>query len=237
MQPQKTSIILCTYNEELSIKKTIDELSKSIDNIELIIVDDNSSDNTRDIASKIENKSIAKIIHRKKTRGLASAFLTGLIQSSGDYIGWIDTNMSELVPRFNEMKKLLNEGSDIIILSRYVEGGGDKRNFIRSASSKYFNFICSKLLGSKIKDYTSGIFLMKREVLDEVNFLAYGHGEFFIEFVENANRKGFKIKEIPYVQLKDDELNVSKTAGNLFHFFYLGFIYFLRIIKTRIRKN
>ena len=145
--------------------------------------------------------------------------------------------MSELVKKFKEMAELLDSNYDIVILSRYVEGGGDKRKLLRSISSKYFNYICSLLLGSKIKDYTSGIFLMKRAVLNEVNFLAYGHGEFFIEFIENANRKGLKIKEIPFVQMKDDELNVSKTAGNLINFIYLGFIYFLRIVKTIIRRN
>ena len=237
MTSDKTSIILCTYNEQFYIKKTILELRKNINNLELIVVDDNSSDETRNIVNESANEGLIKLIHRKKTRGLASAFLTGLIQSNGNYIGWIDANMSELVSKFKEMRSLLDSGNHIVILSRYIEGGGDKRNFLRSLSSKYFNLTCRLLLGSKIKDYTSGIFLMKREVLDEVNFLAYGHGEFFIEFIENANRKGFKIKEIPYIQMKDDELNVSKTAGNLFNFLYLGAIYFLRIIKTLIRRN
>ena len=237
MSLEKTSIILCTYNEALYIKNSIEELRKNIENLELIIVDDDSSDNTRDIIKNINSDDIAKIIHRKKTRGLASAFMAGLIQSSGNYIGWIDTNMSELAIKFKEMRSLLDSNYDIVILSRYVKGGGDNRNLLRSLSSKCYNRACSLLLGSKIKDYTSGIFLMKRKVLDEVNFLAYGHGEFFIEFIENANRKGFKIKEIPYVQMKDDELNVSKTAGNLFNFFYLGLIYFLRILKTIIRRN
>ena len=237
MSSEKISIILCTYNEELHIKESIESLVDSINNLELIIVDDNSSDNTIKIINSLNKDNKIKLIQRHKTRGLASAFLTGLIQSSGSYIGWIDTNMSELNAKFKEMKILLESEYDIVILSRYVDGGGDNRKLLRSLSSKYFNLICSYLLGSKIKDYTSGIFLMRRKVLNEVNFLAYGHGEFFIEFIENANRKGFKIKEIPYVQMKDDELNVSKTAGSLIRFFYLGLIYFFRILKTIIRRN
>ena len=197
MSSEKISIILCTYNEELHIKDSIETLIANIDNLELIIVDDNSSDNTIKIINSLNKDNKINLIQRQKTRGLASAFLTGLIQSTGSYIGWIDTNMSELNVKFNEMKFLLESEYDIVILSRYIEGGGDNRKLLRSLSSKYFNLICSSLLGSKIKDYTSGIFLMKRKVLNEVNFLAYGHGEFFIEFIENANRKGFKIKEIP----------------------------------------
>jgi len=237
MTEKKTSIILCTYNEADYIKDSINKLRKNITNLELIVVDDNSSDETRSIIKSIEDKNNLKLIHREKSRGLASAFLTGIIDSSGEYIGWIDTNMSELTIRFKEMINLLDAGDDIVILSRYVKGGGDERTLLRSLSSKYFNFICRILLGSKIKDYTSGIFLMKRKILNEATFLGYGHGEFFIEFLVNVNKKGFKVREIPYVQKKDDNLSASKTGSNLLTFFYLGFFYFTRIIKTLIRRN
>ena len=237
MSTIKTSIILCTYNEENYIKNTIQELENNIKSLELIIVDDNSTDRTREIINNLNQNNKINLIHRKKTRGLASAFHAGLIHTTGEYVGWIDTNMSELVIKFNEMGKLLESTCDIAILSRYVEGGGDKRNLLRSLTSKYFNIVCSLLLGRNIKDYTSGIFLMKREILNEVSFFPYGHGEFFIEFLENTNRKGFYIKEIPYIQMRDDELNESKTAGNFIYFLYLGFFYFLRILQTIIRRN
>ena len=237
MTLKKTSIILCTHNESNYVKESILKLQKNISNLELIIVDDNSSDGTRDVIESINNEKKIKVIHRKKTKGLASAFLTGLIESSGDRIGWIDTNMGELMDKFIEMNEALDSGYDIAILSRYVNGGEDNRKLFRSLCSKYFNLVCRILLGSKIKDYTSGIFLMKRKVLNEVSFLAYGHGEFFIEFIENANRKGFGIKEIPCIQIEDDDLNESKTAKNLFHFIYLGFVYFVRIFTTIIRRN
>ena len=160
----------------------------------------------------------------------------GLINTSGDIVGWLDSNMGQIAKKFPEMLQYLKE-ADIVILSRYVAKGKDERNKIRVIASYLLNKFSKLILRSKINDLTSGIFLMKRGVLDAVNFLAYGHGEFFIEFIENANRKGFKIKEIPYVQMKDDDLNVSKTAGNFFNFFYLGLFYFLRILKTKIRKN
>ena len=141
MTEKKTSIILCTYNEADYIKDSINKLRKNITNLELIVVDDNSSDETRSIIKSIEDKNNLKLIHREKSRGLASAFLTGIIDSSGEYIGWIDTNMSELTIRFKEMINLLDAGDDIVILSRYVKGGGDERTLLRSLSSKYFNFI------------------------------------------------------------------------------------------------
>ena len=92
---KKTSIILCTYNESHHIKNTIVQIQKTIQNLELIIVDDNSTDGTQEIINQINQDKKIKVIFRKKSRGLASATLRGVIESSGDYIGWLDTNMTE----------------------------------------------------------------------------------------------------------------------------------------------
>ena len=233
----KTSIILCTYNEAKYIENTISELEKSISNLELVIVDDNSSDGTVEIIKKLNDKNKYKVVLRKKSRSLASAFVRGIIETTGDYIGWIDTNMDELAPRFNEMISELESGNDLITLSRFIDGGGDERILIRSLGSKFFNLFSRLVLRIPIKDLTNSVFLMKREVMDEVTFLGYGHGEFFMEFLYNAYKKGFKIKEIPHVQKKDDSLGESKSAPNLLKFFYYGLMYLLRVFATIIRKK
>ena len=235
--PIKTSMILCSYNEENYIKNTISELEKNIQNLELVIVDDNSTDDTKEIINQLNHDNRIKIIFRKKSKGLASAFLRGIVETTGDYIGWLDTNMGEFAPRFKEMSDILSSNNDIVILSRYIDGGGDKRNLLRVLSSKYFNILCRLMLRPNIKDFTSSIFLMKRQVLDEVTFLGYGHGDFFIEFLHNAHKKGFIIKEIPYIQNKDDDLGESKSVLNLIKFFYLGLMYCIRILSTIIRRN
>ena len=233
----KTSIILCTYNEANYIERAIFELEKYIPNLELVIVDDNSSDGTIEIIKRLNVGSKFKAIFRKKNRGLASAFVRGLMETTGDNIGWIDTNMGELTPRFIEMTEELKLNNDLVILSRYIVGGGDKRNLIRVLCSKYFNILCRIILTPTIKDFTSSIFLMKRQIINEVTFLGYGHGEFFIEFLYKVHKKGFKIKEIPYVQKKDQDLTNSKSAPNLAKFFYLGFIYILRIFSSIMRRD
>ena len=87
-----------------------------------------------------------------------------------EYIGWLDTNQSELAPKFNIMIKPLEADSDIVIMSRYVEGGGDERLLLRSLASKYFNLFARLILRVPIKDLTNSIFLMKRKVLDEVTY-------------------------------------------------------------------
>jgi len=233
----KTSIILCTYNEAKYIENTISKLEKNITNLEIVIVDDSSSDGTIEIIKKLNQDNKYKVVYRDKSRSLASAFVRGVIETTGENIGWIDTNMGEVASKFPEMIKELQLKNDIVILSRYVEGGDDRRILLRNLSSKYFNFLCRIILRTPIKDFTSSIFLMKRKILDEVTFLGYGHGEFFFEFLYNAHKKGFKIKEIPYVQDKDEALGNSKSASSIIKFFYLGFMYILRIITTLARRR
>ena len=133
----KTSIILCTYNEAKHIELTISELEKYIPNLEIVIVDDCSSDGTVEILEKLNHNNKYKIVFRKKSRSLASAFVRGLTETAGDNIGWVDTNMGELAPKFTEMIEELKSNNDLILISRYVEGGGDERIFIRSFCSKW----------------------------------------------------------------------------------------------------
>ena len=233
----KTSIILCTYNEEKYIENIISELEKNISNLELVIVDDLSTDGTTEIIKRLNHNNRYKVVFRKKSRSLASAFVRGIIETTGDYIGWVDTNMSELAPIFNKMIAELKTGNDLIILSRYIDGGEDKRILLRSLGSKYFNLFSRILLRIPIKDLTNSIFLMKRQVMDEVTFLGYGHGEFFLEFIYNAYKKGFKIKEVPNIQKRDEDLKNSKSAPNLFKFLYYGLMYVLRVFSTIIRRK
>ena len=233
----KTSIILCTYNESKYIENTVKNLNNNISDLELVIVDDNSSDGTIDIINKLNKDNRYKTVFRKRSRSLASAFVRGITETSGDYIGWIDTNQSELAPKFNVMIKELETDSDIVVMSRYVPGGGDERLLLRSLASKYFNLFARFVLRIPVKDLTNSIFLMKRKVLDEVTFLGYGHGEFFFEFLYNAHKKGFKIKEIPHIQKRDQNAQDSKSAPNLFKFLYHGVMYVFRIFSTILRRK
>ena len=227
------SIILSTYNEELFIEETLKNIIKTFLECEIIIVDDSSKDKTIDIIKKLNIKNIK--LFERKSRGLASAFLLGLINSSKDIIGWIDSNQGKLITKYPEMINHL-DFNDMVLLSRYVEGGLDKRNKKRIITSNIINILCRCLMGSSIKDYTSSMFVMKRTVLNEVIPIAYGHGEFFIEFLYKIKKSNLKIKEIPFIQEADHE-GLSKTASNIYRFINLGKDYIFRIFIAFIRKN
>ena len=159
---KKISIILSTYNEALFVEQTVNEILNNIKNVEIILVDDNSTDGTLEKVKKINNPNLK--IYSRRFRGLASSFLLGLINSSGDIVGWVDSNMQSAAAKLPEMIVQLNN-NDVVLLSRYVEGGSDERDKLRSFASRFLNWIYQLTLSKEIKDYTSGMFVMKREVL------------------------------------------------------------------------
>ncbi len=230
---KKISIILSTYNEAPFIVQTINEILNNIKNVEIILVDDSSSDGTLEKVKNIGNPNIK--IFSRKLRGLASAFLLGLINSSGDIVGWVDSNMKSAAAKLPEMIDQLNN-NEIVLLSRYVEGGDDKRDKLRSFASRFLNWIYQLTLSKEIKDYTSGMFVMKRDVLLVAIPNCFGHGEFFVEFIYKTHKRGVKIYELPFIQPPDLEKR-SKTASSLLHFIHLGFHYMGVIFHARTRRN
>ena len=235
---KKISIVLCTYNEVNYIDQTIRLISQTLENVEIIVVDDNSNDGTLEKLNTLKSIFNFKLIVRKNERGLASAHKRGFDESTGEYVGAMDGNNKDQILYFTDLSNKLNSGHDIASLSRYIPGGGDQRIFIRSFSSKAINVVSRFFLRIPFSDFTSGIFLMKRKLLDYSDIMKTVYGEWFIEFIYILYKKNYKLIEIPYVQKKDEnlQLQLSKSYPNIFTFIYRGCIYFFRIILTIIRN-
>jgi dolichol-phosphate mannosyltransferase len=230
------SIVLATYNERELIQTTIRELLlMAPEPMEIIVVDDDSPDGTWAAAATM-NLTNVTVIRRRGTRGLASAFNRGIIESRGEYVGWMDADMCmppSMIPRMYGL--LVGEQCDIVIGSRYAAGGVDDRAVLRRAASRLINGFASVVLGYGIKDYDSGFVLMRRRVLDSVTLQPRGYGEYFIEFVYTACRKGLRVREIGY-SFRDRTAGVSKSAPSLIRFLRTGLRYVIRIIAVRLRR-
>ena len=97
------------------------------------------------------------------------------------------------------------------------------------------NSLSKFILRSKINDLSSGIFVMKKDVLLDAVPIASGHGEFMVEFLYQIEKKGNKIIEIPYIHPVDIEGN-SKSFPNLRKFILFGFFYIFRLFQTITRR-
>ena len=101
------SIILCTYNEVNYIENTIKLITETIENVEIIIVDDNSVDGTLDKLNGLKKSLNFQLFIRKNEKGLASAFKKGLEESNGNFVGFIDANSPDQILHFNNFKRMI----------------------------------------------------------------------------------------------------------------------------------
>jgi len=229
----KLTTILCTFNEEKSIKKTLDILTNEKIISEIIIVDDNSNDKTIEIIKKFKNKKI-KFFIRKKIKGFASALIYGIKKANYEHILRFDVDMYFNIKYFIETFKKY-ENKDCIIFSRYVKRGKDLRGNFRKFSSLILNLICKYLLSAKINDYTSCTMIFNKKILNEVKIKNTLYANFIVEFCFDLIVKNINFIEVPFIQSKNTQEN-SKSAPNLKTFIKNGTDYASTIIKCFVKK-
>jgi dolichol-phosphate mannosyltransferase len=230
----RVSVVLATYNERENILDTVSEIFRHVtDSVEVIVVDDDSPDQTWHIVTEFNNPNV-KLIRRVATRGLASAFNRGIIESRGQIVCWMDADMCmppSMLPAMIDKLKTY----DIVIGSRYVQGAKDDRHPLRVISSRLINGMATLVLGYGIRDYDSGFVALRRSVFDKVSIIPTGYGAYFMEFLYTCRRKGLTVYEMPYI-FRDRAKGVSKSAPSLFKFFTTGMQYVLRIFAARLRR-
>ena len=232
MADTKVSVVLPTFNECENIVPLIQGLHQEIDHpLEIIVVDDNSSDGTADAVEALGDPNVVLI--RRKVRGLAAAFHRGVLESTGQIVCWMDADMCMPPHVLAQMIGELDH-HDIVVGSRYAEGGRDTRSPIRVFASRAINGFANMVLGGNIKDYDSGFVALRRDVFNTVSLIPFGYGEYFIELLYDAHRAGLRIKEVGF-SFSDRVEGVSKTVQSLWQFVRLGMHYVFRIVSLRFR--
>jgi len=229
------SIILATYNERENIRDTINAIFQYVrPPVEVIVVDDDSPDETWRIVEEMADERVV-LIRRVDTKGLASAFNRGIIESRGGIVGWMDADMCMPPALLPAMIDKLNT-YDLVIGSRYAPGGVDDRQPLRVLASRLINGLATLVLGYGIRDYDSGFVVLRREVFNKVSIIPTGYGAYFMEFLYVASRKGLKVYEMPY-RFTDRAKGVSKSAPDLWSFFVTGMGYVWRIFVARFLRR
>jgi dolichol-phosphate mannosyltransferase len=230
----RISIVLATFNERENILDTIASILEHLgDEAEVIVVDDDSPDGTWHLAQDLRNPRV-KVIRRVGTRGLASAFNRGILESRGQIVGWMDADMCMPPAMLPGMAALLDR-YDVVVGSRYAPGGEDDRTPLRVLASRLINGLATLVLGYQIQDYDSGFVVLRRSVFDHVSLIPTGYGAYFMEFLYTCRRKGLTVHEVPYT-FRDRQKGISKSAPSLWRFVKTGLQYVTRIFVARLRR-
>jgi len=234
--PASISVVLPSYNERDNIAEAVRRIVATLGTslLEVIVVDDNSPDETWRIVEGLHEPR-CRLIRRIDKRGLASALADGTRAAKGEIIVWLDCDLG--IPP-EDILKLVEQLDtyEAAIGSRYVPGGLDTRPKFRGFLSVVFNVYTRLLLGWHFWDWTSGFAAARRDVMERVPLSPDGFGEYFIEWVYGCTKKGIKMVEVPY-RYGLRKAGVSKTDSNVLVFLKLGWRYALRVLAIRMGRT
>jgi dolichol-phosphate mannosyltransferase len=238
----RVSVVLPTYNESENIGPLAEAIFKALGSgSEIIVVDDDSPDGTwKIIEDTAKTRQNLRLIRRIGKKGLTSALQEGIDAARGDIVCWMDCDFSMPPELYPELVACIDQGFDIAVGSRFVKGGGVE--IITGSNDSVWAFILSsflnkfvrRMLGPSFKDYTSGFIAVKKKVLDKIP-LKGDYGEYFIDLIYRAIKKGYTFKEIPYLN-KARSRGVSKTGTHLVQYLRRGLKYIRLTLGLKFSK-
>lgn len=232
-------VLLPTYCEAENIGSLIREIKKLNLNLMIAVVDDSSPDGTSKIVKCLQKKfSNIHFISRKRKLGLGTAIVTGFkfflsLKKPPDYIITMDSDYSHNPNDITQLVTNARRGNDLVIGSRYVEGGAlENWPLKRRIISRFANVIAAFVIGRRIKDCTSGFRCYSRtyveKVLPTLHSTTY---EIQIETLRQAKLSHFKVKEIP-ITFTDRKKGKSKLSKDEIRTFlaYIGKSWFANLL-------
>ena len=194
------TVIIPTFKEESNIGTIIESVdavfSRNAINGEILVVDDNSPDRTIELARELQKtKPNLSLVVRKEDHGLSQSVVEGFRMARSDIFLVMDADRSHPPALIPVMLEGIRAGNDIVIGSRYMEGGGIKKwPLKRRIISKGATFL-GRLLFPEIHDPVSGFFAVKRSVVEHAPLRPRGY-KILLEVLGKGT--WYKVKEIPF---------------------------------------
>lgn len=221
----RSIVVLPTYNEAESIRPYVTALRAVTDQldhrVELLVVDDSSPDGTADLVRELAGEfDDIRLLVREDKDGLGAAYRAGfrtVLAEDYDVIVSMDADLSHDPAVIPTMLDLIERGADVVIGSRYVEGGGTENWPVhRRLLSRWGNAYTRAALGIHVRDCTAGFRAYRSEVLaaiDPETTRAEGYA-FLTELVRRLDHAGYRIEETPIV-FTDRTLGTSKMSASI----------------------
>lgn len=227
------SIIIPAYNEEKNIKRgVIEAIADYLKNVdyqyEILFIDDGSTDKTSSLLKKKIGKRGNWHLLKRPHLGKAEAIKYGIEKSKGENILFTDFDQATPLGEIEKLLPFLKKNYQIIIGSREIKGAERKKEpFYRHLMGKIFNFIVRLIALKGIMDSQCGFKLFKaKEAKELFHQLKIKHAEtkraftgaFDVEVLFLAQKKGYKIAEVPvyWRHYQTDRVNPFKDSFRMF---------------------
>jgi dolichol-phosphate mannosyltransferase len=220
-QLEPVLVVIPTYNERENIEPVVRALGERLDvtRDRVLVIDDSSPDGTGEIADRLAAElPWVEVLHRRTKEGLGPAYIAGFdraLAAGAELVLEIDCDFSHDPADVPRLIAACENGGDLAIGSRWVEGGGTVnwgggRIFISRGGS----FYARTILGIGVRDVTAGFKCYRRAVLETIaldRVTAKGYG-FQIETTYRTLRAGFRVVELP-ITFTDRRVGESKMSG------------------------
>jgi len=193
----KISVLIPAYNEENTIKEILHRVSATGLADEIIIVNDASSDKTRQILENLKADNI-KIFHHNKTQGKGAAIRTALEHISGDIVIIQDADLEYDPNEYKELiKPIINGNADVVYGSR-LNGGKPQRAYMfwHKLGNSFFSFLTNFIYNTTLSDIMVGYKLFRKEVIEDLK-LKSNDFRFDAEITGKILKKKCRIYELP----------------------------------------
>jgi len=218
-------VVLPTYNEAQNVRDAVARIREVADGqgipLHTLIVDDDSPDGTGEIADQLaRDVPDVSVLHRRAKEGLGKAYIAGFrraLEMGAERIFEMDADLSHDASYLPHFLRLIDQGADLVLGSRYVKGGGiENWSLPRRVISRGGCLYAQLVLGLPYRDLTGGFKCFRRAVLETVDLDAIdtkGYG-FQIEMTYRVHQLGFRIVELPIVFV-DRKVGESKMTNDI----------------------
>jgi len=191
-------IIIPVYNEI----QTLEQIIKKIENSDfcglqkrIILVDDYSTDGTREFVKKFKNCSV---FFHDKNLGKGAALRTGIQKSNADIIVFQDADLEYNPSDYKKILPSLIDNKAAVVYGSRLKDINNEKNFLKSSlfANKFLTFLTNVLYGCKLTDVETCYKAFRKDVIKGINIKS-NKFEVEIEITTKLIKKGYKIKEIP----------------------------------------
>ena len=197
---RSVSIVIPCHNEEMNIGPLVARLRDLFDEYihEIILVDDNSKDNTAQTISRLaQEDGRIKPLFRSPPNGVGRAIADGYRIATGDYVLSMDCDFQHLLPEIRDLFDAAAEGYEVVVGSRFSRHSVLLNYPVQKIiANRGFHVLAQLILWRPFRDLTNNLKLMRREVVEKLHLMEPG-------FAVNAETglqplsMGYKMKEVP----------------------------------------